>query len=270
MSNALALRTEASARHEKSLRAGADRSRRCARRRAPARSRAQRSTGRARSASRHRAPRPIALRVADVQRLLGLPLHRKRSQHHLAHSGCEVDRRRPPDDACGHAAAVAARSYDCRRSGRRGCAHRRLRPNPRRRPVGSPRTRFRARPSIRENWIAQVASGPGYREIVTHSLRGAGLAVEVRNPLSEEQRFLRDSLAPGISSISRRTRAARASSRSARSSARRRTASSSSRSSRSAFPPTRSTSRRGAIRIFLRSKAIARRCCATLPGATPR
>ena len=36
----------------------------------------------------------------------------------------------------------------------------------------------------------------GYREIITQSLRNEG-AVEVRNPLSEEQRFLRESLLPG-------------------------------------------------------------------------
>ena len=51
-----------------------------------------------------------------------------------------------------------------------------------------------------ENRIAHALAGLGYREVITHSLRAAGddAAVEVRNPLSEEQRFLRESLAPGL------------------------------------------------------------------------
>jgi phenylalanyl-tRNA synthetase beta chain len=48
----------------------------------------------------------------------------------------------------------------------------------------------------RENEIGNVLQGLGYREIITQSLRNEG-AVEVRNPLSEEQRFLRESLLPG-------------------------------------------------------------------------
>ncbi|HEY2554392.1 MAG TPA: hypothetical protein VGI15_04005, partial [Candidatus Cybelea sp.] len=48
----------------------------------------------------------------------------------------------------------------------------------------------------RENEIGNVLQGLGYREIITQSLRNEG-TVEVRNPLSEEQRFLRESLLPG-------------------------------------------------------------------------
>jgi phenylalanyl-tRNA synthetase beta chain len=48
-----------------------------------------------------------------------------------------------------------------------------------------------------ESRIARALEGLGYREIIAQSLRGAG-SVEVRNPLSDEQRFLRDSLVPGI------------------------------------------------------------------------
>jgi phenylalanyl-tRNA synthetase beta chain len=50
---------------------------------------------------------------------------------------------------------------------------------------------------VLESRIARALEGLGYREIITQSLRDAG-SVEVRNPLSDEQRFLRDSLVPGI------------------------------------------------------------------------
>jgi phenylalanyl-tRNA synthetase beta chain len=51
-----------------------------------------------------------------------------------------------------------------------------------------------------ENQLAEVLEGLGYWEIITHSLRARGdeRAVAVRNPLSEEQRFLRNSLVPGL------------------------------------------------------------------------
>jgi phenylalanyl-tRNA synthetase beta chain len=61
-----------------------------------------------------------------------------------------------------------------------------------------------------ENRAAHALAALGYREVVTHSLHGAQRferiggspesyePVEVRNPLSEEQRFLRDSLGPGL------------------------------------------------------------------------
>ncbi len=53
----------------------------------------------------------------------------------------------------------------------------------------------------RERRVAHALAALGYREVITHSLRGSawnGAAVEVRNPLSEEQRFLRGSLIPGM------------------------------------------------------------------------
>jgi phenylalanyl-tRNA synthetase beta chain len=53
-----------------------------------------------------------------------------------------------------------------------------------------------------ESRIARALAALGYREIITHSLHGAQPfdrdPVQVLNPLSEEQRFLRDSLVPGL------------------------------------------------------------------------
>jgi phenylalanyl-tRNA synthetase beta chain len=51
-----------------------------------------------------------------------------------------------------------------------------------------------------QNRIADTLCALGYFEIVTHSLRASGDAasVEVRNPISEEHRFLRTSLVPGL------------------------------------------------------------------------
>jgi phenylalanyl-tRNA synthetase beta chain len=200
-SNALALRSEASARHEKSL--------------APALT----DLGAARAAvllsglgaTVHRpvaygaeitrAP-AIVLKIADVQRLLGLPLGVQNAEHHLAALGCEV----------------APLSTDARPELVEGLA---VTPPPWRRDltIAADLIEEIARiegydripaivPSVApheissaayllESRVARTLKGLGYREIVTHSLRGAG-AVEVRNPLSEEQRFLRASLVPGL------------------------------------------------------------------------
>jgi phenylalanyl-tRNA synthetase beta chain len=63
-----------------------------------------------------------------------------------------------------------------------------------------------------ERRVAHALAALGYHEVITYSLQGASLsermprasvaasepAVEVRNPLSEEQRFLRSSLLPGL------------------------------------------------------------------------
>ena len=51
-----------------------------------------------------------------------------------------------------------------------------------------------------ESQIARTLAALGYREVITHSLRATASsdAVEVRNPISEEHRFLRESLAPGL------------------------------------------------------------------------
>ncbi len=194
MSNALALRTEASARHEKSL--------------PPALT----DLGAARAAALLRdlgatVYRPhaygepltraaaIALKVADVQRLLGLPLRPQTIEHHLVALGCEVDRVEPETFAVTPPPwrsdlAIAA---DLVEEVARIEGYDRI-------PVVVPSVAPHEISSAAfelESRIAQALAGLGYREIVTQSLRGGG-SVEVRNPLSDEQRFLRDSLAPGI------------------------------------------------------------------------
>ncbi|HLY02115.1 MAG TPA: phenylalanine--tRNA ligase subunit beta [Candidatus Cybelea sp.] len=194
MSNALALRTEASSRHEKSL--------------PPALT----DLGAARAAALLHAlgatvyqphayggpvtrPPAIALKVADVARLLGLPLAAQTIEHHLVALGCEVERVEPetwavtpPAWRCDLAIAADLIEEVARVEG-----YERI-------PVVVPSVAAHEISSAAftlESRISQALKGLGYREIITQSLRGAG-SVEVRNPLSEEQRFLRDSLAPGI------------------------------------------------------------------------
>jgi phenylalanyl-tRNA synthetase beta chain len=194
MSSALALRTEASARHEKSL--------------APALT----DLGAARAAALLRdfgatvyqphafggpvtRAAAIALKVADVQRLLGLPLHAQEIERHLAALGCEVDRVEPGVFAVTPPAwrrdlAIAA---DLIEEVARIEGYERI-------PVVVPSVaphEISSAAFALESRVARALEGLGYREIITQSLRGAG-SVEVRNPLSDEQRFLRDSLVPGI------------------------------------------------------------------------
>jgi phenylalanyl-tRNA synthetase beta chain len=194
MSNALALRTEASARHEKSL--------------PPALT----DLGAARAAvllrdfgatvyRPHAYGQPltrataIALKVGDVQRLLGLPLTSQVIEHHLAALGCEIDRVGPetlavtPPGWRGDLAIAADLIEEVARIE----GYERI---PAVVPSVAPHEISSAAFDL-ESRIAQVLAGLGYREILSQSLRNAG-SVEVRNPLSEEQRFLRDSLAPGI------------------------------------------------------------------------
>ncbi len=197
MSAALALRSEASSRHEKSL--------------APALT----DIGAARAAQllrdlgatayRPRAfggeiltPAAIALPVADVERLLGMRIDAGRIAAHLTALGCEV---RSESDAT---LAVTPPLWrldltipaDLVEEVARVEGYDRI-------PAVVPSVPAHEISSAAfelENAIAQVLAGLGYREIVTHSLRATGDAdsIEVRNPLSEEHRFLRDSLAPGM------------------------------------------------------------------------
>jgi phenylalanyl-tRNA synthetase beta chain len=197
MSAALGLRTEASSRHEKSL--------------APALT----EIGAARAAALlcalgatayrpHVAgtpltvTEPIALRIGEVERLLGLPIAANRIVEHLRALGCDVlanvdgtlavtppSWRRDLTIAADLVEEVArVEGYD-------------------RIPAVVPSVPAHEISSAdfdREKAIAATLAGLGYSEIVTHSLRPTGdaAAVEVRNPLSEEHRFLRDSLAPGL------------------------------------------------------------------------
>ncbi len=198
MSIALGLRTEASSRHEKSLAPaltdfGAARA-------------AQLLTELGATAYPPHAfgaevvpPEPIRLPLRDVERLLGLEIPRERVVRHLRALGCAAE------PAGKDALAVTAPAW------RRDLT------------IAADLVEETARiegydaieavePSVaphkissaafeRERALAHALEGLGYREIVTHSLRGSAdgrAAVEVRNPLSEEQRFLRVSLVPGI------------------------------------------------------------------------
>ena len=194
MSQALGLRTEASARHEKSL--------------APALT----DLGAARAATLLRdlgatiykphahgvepaRPAVITLKIADVGRLLGLPVGVQTAEHHLAALGCEVERISaeslavtPPPWRRDLAIAADLIEEIARIEGYDAI------------PVVVASVaphEISSAAYVLEARIAQTLKGLGYREIVTHSLRDAG-AVEVRNPLSEEQRFLRGSLLPGL------------------------------------------------------------------------
>ena len=193
MSGALGLRTEASSRHEKSLAleltdAGAARAATLlmdfgATVYAP----------RAYGMQAHDAAQ-IALKATEVERLLGMQIPAERIERHLSSLGCAVARdggmlavtpppwRRDLSIAADLVEEVARiEGYD-------------------RIPAVVPSVAPHEISSAeyeRENEIGNVLQGLGYREIITQSLRNEG-AVEVRNPLSEEQRFLRESLLPGV------------------------------------------------------------------------
>ena len=197
MSNALGLRSEASARHEKSL--------------APALT----DIGAARAAKLLRdlgataycphafgselvpAP-PIALRAAEVERLLGLAIPADRIATHLRALGCEVATTNdgtfsvtPPPWRRDLTIAADLVEEIARIEGYERIAG--VVPSVAPHDISSAAFEL-------ENRIARALAALGYREVITQSLRAAGddSAVEVRNPLSEEQRFLRDSLAPGL------------------------------------------------------------------------
>jgi phenylalanyl-tRNA synthetase beta chain len=196
MSAALALRSEASSRHEKSLAlaltdAGAARA-------------AQLLCALGATAYRPhafgesvKASQPIALRGSDVERLLGLAIPDVRIAAHLTALGCEVSSsdgsfdvtpplwRRDLTIAADLVEEVARiEGYDRLEAVVPSVA-----------PHEISSAAYEA-----ENRIAHELAALGYREVVTHSLRPAGEtdAVEVRNPLSAEQRYLRNSLVPGL------------------------------------------------------------------------
>lgn len=197
MSTALGLRSEASARHEKSL--------------APALT----DVGAARAAQLlselgvtvHRphifgagltfAP-PIALPARDVERLLGLAIPAERSAAHLTALGCDVTV--TADDALAVTPPPWRRDLtiaaDLVEEIARIEGYDRI-------PAVVPPVWAHDISSAAfelESRIAHKLAALGYREVITHSLRATATsdAVEVRNPISEEHRFLRESLAPGL------------------------------------------------------------------------
>jgi phenylalanyl-tRNA synthetase beta chain len=195
MSKALGLRSEASSRHEKSL--------------APALT----DAGAARAATlltllgatayrphAFGAPlapaTPISLKIHDVERLLGMQIPVDRIERHLVALGCEVARVgavlevTPPVWRRDLTIAADLVEEVARMEGYENV------------PCVVPSVPSHEISSAEfdlENRIAHELSALGYNEVVTHSLRGDGTAknVEVLNPLSEDQRFLRDSLVPG-------------------------------------------------------------------------
>jgi phenylalanyl-tRNA synthetase beta chain len=208
MSAELGVRTEASSRHEKTL--------------APALAEA----GAARAAALLSAmgarayrpsafgaepplPAPIALDAREVERLVGLTIEPARIQHHLEALGCRVDR-------AGEQLTVSPPLWrrdlhiaaDLVEEAARMEGYERI-------PAAVPPVPSHDIPSTEfdlESRIAHTLAALGYNEVVTLSLHGrqlferarkAGLApshqsVEVRNPLSEEQRYLRYALGPGL------------------------------------------------------------------------
>ncbi|MGB6520066.1 MAG: phenylalanine--tRNA ligase subunit beta [Candidatus Cybelea sp.] len=197
MSTELGLRSEASARHEKSL--------------APALT----DIGAARAAqllselgvtvnrphifgAELTSARPIALPARDVERLLGLVIPPNRSAAHLTALGCDVavaendalavtppPWRRDLTIAADLVEEIARiEGYDRIPAVVPSvCAH----------DISSAAFEL-------ESQIARTLAALGYREVITHSLRATANsdAVEVRNPISEEHRFLRESLGPGL------------------------------------------------------------------------
>ena len=151
----------------------------------------------------------IALTERDVTRWLGLTLSAQRIGHHLRALGCEVAETStglsvvPPlwrNDLAINADLVeeVARmeGYDKIEA---------IEPS-------VPSHDISSGQYVLENTLAATLAGLGYNEIISYSLVGtkvfdtidrSGLkpghrAVEVRNPLSEDQRFLRWSLGPGL------------------------------------------------------------------------
>jgi phenylalanyl-tRNA synthetase beta chain len=197
MSGALGLRSEASSRHEKSLApaltdVGAARAAQllCA-------LGATASSPRAFGAELVPAP-SILLGANDVERLLGLSIAPERIAAHLAALGCDVAPAgrgafsvTPPDWRRDLTIAADLVEEVARIEGYDRIAA--VVP-------AVPAHEISSAVFDKENLIAQVLADLGYREVITHSLRGTkdAASVEVRNPLSEEQRYLRASLAPGL------------------------------------------------------------------------
>ena len=208
MSAALALRTEASSRHEKSLApiltdigaaraaqllvaVGAD-------------AYAPQVTGTPLVA----AP-PIELPVREVARLLGLELSSEQMRGTFSFWVARYAQTARCSTSCRRLGGAISQSLPISSKRSHGWkATTRLKPSSRR----FPRTRFQARSTIFEERVATSLEGLGYHEIVTYALQGttvmnnvarSGLRpshsiVRVLNPLTEEQRVLRWALGPGI------------------------------------------------------------------------
>lgn len=197
MSKALGLRSEASSRHEKTL--------------APALT----DLGAARAAqlliefgatayrphdfgAALEPQQPIALRIADVERILGLRLSRERIVQHLEALGCRVTLREAQGDTVEVTPPAWRRdltiSADLIEEVARMEGYENV-------PSIEPAVPSHDIPSAEfalEKRLAHELASLGYYEIISYSLTGRRYAhsVEVLDPLSEDQRYLRDSLLP--------------------------------------------------------------------------
>jgi phenylalanyl-tRNA synthetase beta chain len=154
-------------------------------------------------------PQPIELRARDVRRTLGMDLEPHRIAQHLRALGCEVNAANerlsvtaPPwrNDLSISADLIeeVARMEGYDEIGA-------VLP-----PVYS--QEISSYEYTMENELATTLASLGYDEVITYSLHGPHLfekmqlsgmpasntSIEVRNPLSEEQRYLRSALAPGL------------------------------------------------------------------------
>lgn len=153
---------------------------------------------------------PIELRAADVKRILGLPLDTKRIASHLQRLGCTI--LSINDDAVRVEAPWWRRdineSIDLVEEVARMEGYDRIE-------AASPSVPAHTISSAQytlENQLADTLAALGYNEIMNYALHGERVferlargnsrpdvrPVEVRNPLSEDQRFLRTSLLPGF------------------------------------------------------------------------
>lgn len=152
------------------------------------------------------ASQTISLSAGDVARLLGLTLTLERIATHLTALGCTVRTRgerldvtAPPWRSDMTIAAdvveevARMEGYDAIVATVPAVASHEI----------------SSREYERERRAARVMAAIGYHETITHSLQRAAAdgAVELRNPLSEEQRFLRTDLAPALlANVSRANR----------------------------------------------------------------
>jgi phenylalanyl-tRNA synthetase beta chain len=193
MSAALGLRTEASSRHEKSL-ALALSDMGAARAATLLRGIGAHLRGPAAYGEAVTPAAPIGLPFADIERLLGIAVPPQRVERHLRALGCTV----PQTDAT-HSSVVPPLwrrdltiAADLVEEVARIEGYDRI-------PAIVPSVAAHEISSAafeREREMARALVTRGYREVVSLSLRSAG-TIPVRNPLSDEARFLRDSLVPG-------------------------------------------------------------------------
>jgi phenylalanyl-tRNA synthetase beta chain len=139
----------------------------------------------------------VSLRAKEVQRLLGLPLEPQRIARHLVSLGCKVKERdgelavtvpawRTDLEVAADLVEEVARieGYDAIEAAE----------------PAIPSHAISSEEYEREGLVARTMLALGYHETITHSLRrrSGERAIELRNPLSEDQRYLRTDIASGL------------------------------------------------------------------------